>query len=156
MIGRELPVALLSQVFEGAAADRACHLFTVHWGRGVGKSRLFEEFASRLEDVAPCCAGVSSRTAMASRTSRVQIVKEAAGLTASTPPMSSSQGLVVLEDDEHQESCARASLNSSASRGREVPRRRTGHPTILRRQVREGPRSSSSTTFTGESRPSSI
>jgi len=70
MIGRERPLALLLQLFEGAAADRACHLFTV-LGRQESENPAWSRsssLGSRI--VRPCCAGVASRTAMASRTSR--------------------------------------------------------------------------------------
>src|SRR5207244_215266 len=48
MVGRERPLALLRQTFDSAAADRACHLFTVLGAAGVGKSRLVREFVSGL------------------------------------------------------------------------------------------------------------
>ena len=46
MVGRERPLRMLLDAFESAAADRACHLFTVLGPAGIGKSRLVREFVS--------------------------------------------------------------------------------------------------------------
>jgi len=48
MVGRERPLRLLRETFEGVAADRACALFTVLGVAGIGKTRLTREF---LQDV---------------------------------------------------------------------------------------------------------
>ncbi len=112
MIGRERPLALLLQNFEGAAADRACHLFTILGSAGVGKSRLVEEFLSRLEDRAallrgrclPYGDGITYFPVL-------EIVKEAAGLADfDAPDVIEAKVCAVLEDDEQQEVvCSRVS-----------------------------------------------
>jgi class 3 adenylate cyclase len=48
MIGRERQLRTLLDAFEGVAADRTCHLFTVLGPAGIGKSRLVREFGSRI------------------------------------------------------------------------------------------------------------
>jgi class 3 adenylate cyclase len=48
MIGRERQLRTLLDAFEGAAADAACHLFTVLGPAGIGKSRLVREFGTRI------------------------------------------------------------------------------------------------------------
>jgi class 3 adenylate cyclase/tetratricopeptide (TPR) repeat protein len=49
MVGRDRQLALLQQTFDAAVADRACHLFTIIGGPGVGKSRLVYEFIKGVE-----------------------------------------------------------------------------------------------------------
>jgi class 3 adenylate cyclase/tetratricopeptide (TPR) repeat protein len=49
MVGRVVELGLLQQAFDRAVAERACHLFTVIGAAGVGKSRLLDEFLSRIE-----------------------------------------------------------------------------------------------------------
>jgi predicted ATPase/class 3 adenylate cyclase len=49
MVGRDRQLDSLRRAFEGVAADRACHLFTILGTAGVGKSRLVDEF---VKDVA--------------------------------------------------------------------------------------------------------
>ena len=44
MVGRDRQLDSLRRAFEGVAADRASHLFTILGTAGVGKSRLVEEF----------------------------------------------------------------------------------------------------------------
>jgi len=44
MVGRERPLRLLRETFEGAVGDRACALFTVLGAAGIGKTRLTREF----------------------------------------------------------------------------------------------------------------
>ena len=112
MIGRERPLALLLQLFEGAAADRACHLFTILGSAGVGKSRLVEEFVSRLEGrggpargrCLPYGDGITYFPVL-------EIVKEAAGLADfDAPDIVEAKVCAVLEDDEQQEVvCSRLS-----------------------------------------------
>jgi class 3 adenylate cyclase/tetratricopeptide (TPR) repeat protein len=48
MVGRERPLRLLSDAFEAAAGDRACHLATVLGAAGVGKSRLAAELLAEV------------------------------------------------------------------------------------------------------------
>jgi class 3 adenylate cyclase len=52
MIGRERPLRMLLDTFEGASADASCHLFTVLGPAGIGKSRLVREFGSRIDPTA--------------------------------------------------------------------------------------------------------
>jgi class 3 adenylate cyclase/tetratricopeptide (TPR) repeat protein len=112
MIGRERRLALLTQLYEGAAADRACHLFTILGSAGVGKSRLVEEFISRVKDHAallrgrclPYGDGITYFPVL-------EIVKEAAGLADfDAPDVVETKVCAVLEDDEQQEVvCSRVS-----------------------------------------------
>ena len=112
MIGREQPLALLLQVFNGAVANRACHLFTILGSAGVGKSRLVEEFVSHLEGRAsllrgrclPYGDGITYFPVL-------EIVKEAAGLADfDAPDVVEAKVCAVLEDDEQQEVvCSRVS-----------------------------------------------
>jgi class 3 adenylate cyclase/tetratricopeptide (TPR) repeat protein len=112
MIGRERPLALLLQLFEGTAADRACHMFTILGSAGVGKSRLVEEFVSRIEDRAavlrgrclPYGDGITYFPVL-------EIVKEAAGLADfDAPDVVEAKVCAALEDDEQQEVvCSRLS-----------------------------------------------
>ncbi|MGH2629929.1 MAG: adenylate/guanylate cyclase domain-containing protein [Actinomycetota bacterium] len=44
MVGRERPLRMLRDTFDGVAADRACALFTVLGVAGIGKTRLTREF----------------------------------------------------------------------------------------------------------------
>jgi class 3 adenylate cyclase/tetratricopeptide (TPR) repeat protein len=50
MVGRERELAALSQAYERAVGEPACHLFTVLGPAGVGKSRLVTEFLARIGD----------------------------------------------------------------------------------------------------------
>ncbi|MGZ8652870.1 MAG: ATP-binding protein, partial [Actinomycetota bacterium] len=112
MVGRERQLGLLLQAFDGAEADRTCHLFTVLGPAGVGKSRLVAEFLERLGDRAgavrgrclPYGDGITYFPV-------VEIVKEAAGLADfDAPDVIESKVCAVLEGDELQESvCARVS-----------------------------------------------
>jgi class 3 adenylate cyclase/tetratricopeptide (TPR) repeat protein len=112
MVGRERQLGLLLQAFDGAEADRTCHLFTVLGPAGVGKSRLVAEFLERLGDRAsalrgrclPYGDGITYFPV-------VEIVKEAAGLADfDAPDVIESKVCAVLEGDELQQSvCARVS-----------------------------------------------
>jgi class 3 adenylate cyclase/tetratricopeptide (TPR) repeat protein len=57
IVGRDRELALLGQAFDRATTDRACHLFTVLGTAGSGKTRLVEEFASRVGDDATVLRG---------------------------------------------------------------------------------------------------
>jgi class 3 adenylate cyclase/tetratricopeptide (TPR) repeat protein len=57
MVGRERPLRMLLDAFESAAADRACHLFTVFGPAGIGKSRLVREFVSTIGSDARVLSG---------------------------------------------------------------------------------------------------
>ncbi|MFN2590977.1 MAG: adenylate/guanylate cyclase domain-containing protein, partial [Actinomycetota bacterium] len=48
MVGREQELSLLQWAFNRAITERTCHLATVLGAAGVGKSRLAEEFLSRV------------------------------------------------------------------------------------------------------------
>jgi class 3 adenylate cyclase/tetratricopeptide (TPR) repeat protein len=105
MVGRDRQLALLLQLFEAAAADRACQLFTVLGSAGVGKSRLVEEFLGRLEGRAsvlrgrclPYGDGITYFPVL-------EIVKEAAGLADfDAPGVVEAKVCGVLEGDEQQQ-----------------------------------------------------
>ena len=57
MVGRVDELGLLQQAFDRAVAERACHLFTVVGAAGVGKSRLLDEFLSRIASEAVILTG---------------------------------------------------------------------------------------------------
>jgi class 3 adenylate cyclase/tetratricopeptide (TPR) repeat protein len=57
MVGRDRQLDALRRAFEGVAADRACHLFTILGTAGVGKSRLVAEFINDLGDRAEVLRG---------------------------------------------------------------------------------------------------
>ena len=50
MVGRDRERAILTQAYDRAVNDRACHLFTILGAAGVGKSRLVAEFLDGLGD----------------------------------------------------------------------------------------------------------
>jgi class 3 adenylate cyclase/tetratricopeptide (TPR) repeat protein len=142
MIGRGRPLALLLQLFEGAAADRACHLFTVLGSAGVGKSRLVEEFVSRLEDRAallrgrclPYGDGITYFPVL-------EIVKEAAGLADfDAPNVVEAKVCAVLEDDEQQEVvCSRVSQLLGVQETGSPEETHWAIRRFLEAQAREGP-----------------
>ena len=142
MIGRERPLALLLQLFEGAAADRACHLFTVLGSAGVGKSRLVEEFVSRLEDRAallrgrclPYGDGITYFPVL-------EIVKEAAGLADfDAPHVVEAKVCAVLRDDEQQEVvCSRVSQLLGVQETGSPEETHWAIRRFLEAQAREGP-----------------
>jgi len=142
MIGRERPLALLSQLFEGAAADRACHLFTVLGSAGVGKSRLVEEFVSRLEDRAtllrgrclPYGDGITYFPVL-------EIVKEAAGLADfDAPHVVEAKVCAVLRDDEQREVvCSRVSQLLGVQETGSPEETHWAIRRFLEAQAREGP-----------------
>ena len=49
MVGRRRPLRLLDDAYREAVEERICHLFTILGVAGVGKSRLVEEFVSRID-----------------------------------------------------------------------------------------------------------
>jgi class 3 adenylate cyclase/tetratricopeptide (TPR) repeat protein len=49
MVGRDRQLSALTQAFDDAVADPACHLFTILGSAGVGKSRLVKEFIGGVE-----------------------------------------------------------------------------------------------------------
>jgi class 3 adenylate cyclase/tetratricopeptide (TPR) repeat protein len=142
MIGRERPLALLLQLFEGAAADRACHLFTVLGSAGVGKSRLVEEFVSRLEDRAallrgrclPYGDGITYFPV-------IEIVKEAAGLADfDAPDVVEAKVCAALEDDEQQGIvCSRLSQLLGVQETASPEETHWAIRRFLEAQAREGP-----------------
>ena len=50
MVGRESQLELLTDAFETATADAACHLITVQGPAGIGKSRLVKEFEAVVRE----------------------------------------------------------------------------------------------------------
>ncbi len=50
MVGRRRELRLLEDAWERARSERACMLFTLLGAAGVGKSRLVEEFLSRVDE----------------------------------------------------------------------------------------------------------
>ena len=142
MIGRERPLALLLQLFEGAAADRACHLFTILGSAGVGKSRLVEEFVSRLEDRAallrgrclPYGDGITYFPVL-------EIVKEAAGLADfDAPDVVEAKVCAALADDEQQEVvCSRVSQLLGVQESASPEETHWAIRRFLEAQAREGP-----------------
>jgi DNA-binding SARP family transcriptional activator len=57
LVGRERELAQLHQALDGAAANRTTHLFTVNGSPGIGKTRLAEEFATRVAGDTTVVAG---------------------------------------------------------------------------------------------------
>jgi DNA-binding SARP family transcriptional activator len=49
LVGRERELAQLAQALDGVVANRTTHLFTVIGTPGIGKTRLAEEFAARVD-----------------------------------------------------------------------------------------------------------
>ena len=89
MIGRDRERLILDQAFERAVSDRACQLFTVLGGAGVGKSRLVHEFVRDARERAtilrgrclPYGDGITYWPV-------VEIVKQASGMGAGEAPES--------------------------------------------------------------------
>ncbi len=105
MVGRERQLAQLRQAYEAAVEEAGCHLFTLLGSAGVGKSRLVEEFLSRLGDGAmvlqgrclPYGEGITYYPV-------VEAIKQAAGLADFDPPdVVEAKVCAILESDEHQE-----------------------------------------------------
>jgi DNA-binding SARP family transcriptional activator/tetratricopeptide (TPR) repeat protein len=57
MVGRQRERRRLRDVFEQAASDRSCQLFTILGSAGVGKSRLVQEFLADLDERALVARG---------------------------------------------------------------------------------------------------
>jgi class 3 adenylate cyclase/tetratricopeptide (TPR) repeat protein len=94
MVGRALEQALLLQLFERVEAERSCHLVTVLGSAGVGKSRLVDEFVTRLEGQARVlrahCPALGDSVTM---WPMVEIVRQAAGIDPADPPELASDRL---------------------------------------------------------------
>ncbi len=87
MVGRERPLRMLRDAFEGVVADRACHLFTVLGPAGMGKSRLAREFLSDLDGDALVLAGrCLSYGEGITFWPVTEIVTQAAGIEDDDPP----------------------------------------------------------------------
>lgn len=121
MVGRVRQLTLLLQAFDGAVADRACHLFTILGAPGVGKSRLVQEFLTRVADQAmvlrgrclPYGEGITYFPVL-------EVVKQVAGLADfDAPDVVEAKVCAVLDGDEHQEvACERiAQLLGVTDRG---------------------------------------
>ncbi len=97
MVGRDRELALLRQAFERATTDRACHLFTVLGAAGAGKTRLVEEFATKVEADAtvlrgrclPYGDGITFWPV-------VELVGQAAGLSILDPPQGARKKLLTV------------------------------------------------------------
>ncbi len=104
MVGRERQLRMVSEAFDAAVSDRACHLFTILGPAGVGKSRLVEEFLGTLRDTTvlrgrclPYGEGITYFPV-------IEVVKQAAGLADfDAPEVVEAKVCAVLEGDEHQE-----------------------------------------------------
>ena len=97
MVGRDRELALLGQAFERATTDRACHLFTVLGTAGAGKTRLAEEFAAQVDDVATvlrgrCLAYGEGITFWPV----VELVSQAAGLSILDHPVDAKRKLLAV------------------------------------------------------------
>jgi class 3 adenylate cyclase/tetratricopeptide (TPR) repeat protein len=104
MVGRERPLNFLIQTFEQVVADHACHLFSILGAPGVGKSRLIEEFVSRVGGRAtvlrgrclPYGEGITYFPVL-------EVLKQAAGLADFDPPdVVAGKVCRILEGDAHQ------------------------------------------------------
>jgi len=112
MIGRELPLRLLSGALDAALAEEACQLVTVLGTAGVGKSRLVEEFSSAAAGRArtlhgrclPYGEGITYFAAL-------EVVRQATGLyDFDAPEETRGKLLAVLEGEEHADLvCSRLS-----------------------------------------------
>lgn len=109
MVGRERQLAQLGQAFEAAVEDSSCQLFTVLGSAGVGKSRLDEEFISRLDERAtvlrgrclPYGEGITYYPV-------VEAIKQAAGLgDFDLLDVVEAKVCSVLEGEEHQDQVCR-------------------------------------------------
>ena len=103
MVGRDRQLDSLRRAFEGVAADRACHLFTILGTAGVGKSRLVEEF---IKDVAGRAEVLRGRCISYGRGITfwpvAEVVKGAAGLQDFGEPETVERKIAdLLAGDEH-------------------------------------------------------
>ncbi len=104
MVGRERPLAQLSQAYGAAIEDTSCQLFTILGAAGVGKSRLVDEFLSGVGEGAtilrgrclPYGEGITYFPV-------VEAIKEASGLADfDLPEVVEAKICSVLDGDEHQ------------------------------------------------------
>jgi len=101
LVGRQGELQLLREAFERSVRDRACLLFTVLGPAGVGKSRLIEEFLAGIGDEAqvlrgrclPYGEGITYWPV-------VEMLTQAAGLSALDPPDEVRRKVTVLLDEE--------------------------------------------------------
>jgi class 3 adenylate cyclase/tetratricopeptide (TPR) repeat protein len=102
MVGRDRERQLLQLAFEGAVEGRTGHLATILGPAGVGKSRLIEEFLASLpEDVSvlrgrclPYGEGITFWPV-------VEVVHQAAGITADDPPGVAADKLRAVVGEAH-------------------------------------------------------
>jgi len=103
MVGRDRQLDSLQRAFEGVAADRACHLFTILGTAGVGKSRLVEEFVKDVADRARLLRGRCLSYGQGITFWPVaEVVKAAAGLQDFGEPETVERKIAdLLAGDEH-------------------------------------------------------
>jgi class 3 adenylate cyclase/tetratricopeptide (TPR) repeat protein/GTPase SAR1 family protein len=102
MVGRDRERQLLQLAFDGAVADRSCHLATILGPAGVGKSRLMEEFLASLPDEVqvrrgrclPYGEGITYWPV-------VEVVHQAAGITADDLPTAAEAKLSTVVGESH-------------------------------------------------------
>jgi class 3 adenylate cyclase/tetratricopeptide (TPR) repeat protein len=110
LVGRERELSLLEHAFRRAVDERSCHLFTVFGAAGVGKSRLVNEFVTRLEEDANVLTGrcVPYGEGMTFWPLR-EMIRQAAGIGSKTPPdRARSQLAGMLEGDPDAKAVAEA------------------------------------------------
>ena len=87
MVGRAAEMALLSDAFESAVAERACRMVTVVGEAGVGKTRLTQEFMDSIAGLARVVRGrCLSYGEGITFWPIVEVVAEAAGIAGSDTP----------------------------------------------------------------------
>jgi class 3 adenylate cyclase/tetratricopeptide (TPR) repeat protein len=109
MVGRERELEDLTRAFARAEEDRSCLLFTVLGAAGEGKSRLVEEFVSRVDDSATVVTGRCLPYGEGITYWPVaEAVRAALGVRAFDPPEDVVARLVeAVADDEHAASITR-------------------------------------------------
>jgi class 3 adenylate cyclase/tetratricopeptide (TPR) repeat protein len=108
LVGRERELSLLEHAYRRAVDERSCHLFTVFGAAGVGKSRLVNEFVTRLGDQAHVLTGrcVPYGEGMTFWPLR-EMIRQAAGVASKTPPDEARRRLAeMLEADPDAEAVA--------------------------------------------------
>jgi class 3 adenylate cyclase len=100
LVGRRRELHLLSEAFDRANEETACHLFTLLGNAGVGKSRLVHEFVSQVRDRAqvlrarclPYGEGITFWPV-------IELAHAAAGIEMHEPPDAARQKLEALLAD---------------------------------------------------------
>jgi class 3 adenylate cyclase/tetratricopeptide (TPR) repeat protein len=103
MVGRATELALLTQTFQRAVADRACYLATVLGSAGVGKSRLVHELLTVIGDQATVLRGRCLDYGDGITFWPVaEIVRQAVGATEASPPEDVRAGIAAVLQGEEQ------------------------------------------------------